>query len=364
MEKDYLKIRNKILDILTEIYIFAIIIIFPLCVDSTGFFKILECKYRTFQIISVSYIALSLIILIYYYIFNKIEIFKDKKLSKVQVCVIAFWLINVISCLFSPYLNKYNLLVGVGRGEGLINITLYCLSFLAITLFGKFRKRYIQYFSISSICLNTIAILQYIGFNPLNMYQDGIGTHNVSFMTTIGNIDFISAMYCILLTVSFSAFVLLDEKLKYKIIHLISIFMGFFIFIIINVMSGRVAFFVLFVLLFPLIITNSKRLYRTIIAISMIILGLAINIIINPQYHYNIQKLTLDFQFNTIAFILISITGIFLLLSNILRRNAYNLSNNKKLIRIIYIIMIACIILALILIYFINFSSGILYEVY
>ena len=364
MEKDYLKIRNKILDIITEIYIFAIIIIFPLCVDSTGFFRILECKYRTFQIISVSYIALSLIILIYYYIFNKIKIFEDKKLSIIQICVIAFWLINVISCLFSPYLNEYNLLVGVGRGEGLINITLYCLSFIAITLFGKFRKRYILYFSISSICLNTIAILQYIGFNPLNMYQDGIGTHNVSFMTTIGNIDFISAMYCILLTVSFSAFVLLDDKLRYKIIHLTSIFMGFFIFIIINVMSGRVAFLAIFVLLFPFIVTDSKKLYRTIIALSMIILGLAINIIINPQYHYSIQKLTLDFQFNEIALILLILTGIFLFLSNILRRNEYNLSNNKKIIKILYIIIIASIILALLFLYFINFKSGILYEIH
>lgn len=83
MEEQLCKKRN-ILDKLTEIYIFTIIIIFPLIVDSTGFFKILECKYR-----------------------------------------------------------------------------------------------------------------------PFNIYQDGIGTHNVSFMATIGNIDFISAMYCILLTVSF-----------------------------------------------------------------------------------------------------------------------------------------------------------------
>ena len=52
-DKTYLKIRNYVLNILTEIYIFAIIIVFPLCVDSTGFFKILECKYRVFQIIYV-----------------------------------------------------------------------------------------------------------------------------------------------------------------------------------------------------------------------------------------------------------------------------------------------------------------------
>ena len=88
--------------------------------------------------------------------------------------------------------------------------------------------------------------------------------------------------------------------------------MGFFIFIIINVMSGKVAFLAIFVLLFPIIVTNSKRLYRTIIAMSMIIFGLAVNIIINPTYHFNIQKLTLDFQFNEIALALIVITGIFL----------------------------------------------------
>ena len=363
-KKDYLKLRNYLLDKFTEIYIFIIIIIFPLWVDSTGFFRILECKYRAYLIIAIMYIVLSLIILIYYYIFHKVKVFCNLKLSKVQYTVIAFWVINIVSCIFSPYFSKYNLLIGVGRGEGLINISLYCVTFLLISTFGKFRKRYITYFSISSIFINTIAILQYIGFNPLNMYQDGIGTHNVSFMATLGNIDFISAMYCMLLTVSFVAFVFLDENIKYKIIHLISIFMGFFIFIIINVMSGRVAFFALFTLLFPIIITNSKRLYRTIIAMSMILLGLAINIIINPQYHYDIQKLTLDFQFNEIAFLFILIVCIFLFLAKLLYLYEYDLSPNKKIVKIIYIIMSACIVFAIIFLYFINFHSGILYEVH
>ena len=197
VEIDYLKKRNNLLEKLTELYIFIIIVIFPLCVDSTGFFKILECKYKCYLIIAITYIAISLTAIIYYYIFHKIRPFKNIKLSKVQYVVIAFWGINIISCVLSPYRKKYNLLLGVGRGEGLINMSLYCITFLLISIFGKFRKRYITYFSISSICINTIAILQYIGFNPFNMYQEGIGTHNVSFMTTIGNVDFISAMYWI-----------------------------------------------------------------------------------------------------------------------------------------------------------------------
>lgn len=363
-ENNYYEREKKILEKISEIYIFIIIIVFPLCVDSTGFFKILECKYRTFLSFSVIYLMLNILIILYYYIFHKTRYLINIKLKKYHWAVIGFLLINVLSCFISPYFEKYNLFVGVGRGEGLITISLYCLTFLAVSLFGNFEKRYITYFSISSICLNTVAILQYVGFNPFNMYQDGIGTHNVSFMTTIGNIDFISAIYCILLTISFVAFVFLDENIKNKLIHLLSVFMGFFIFIIINVMSGRVAFLLTFVILFPFIITNSKWLYRTIIAGSTIIFGLAIDIIINPQYHYSIEKLTLDFQFNEIALALLIITVVFGALAYYLYKNAYDVSKNKKLIKLIYISIILCVILAFAVLYFVNFQSGILYEVH
>ena len=193
------KIKQNLFSLLTEIYVAIIVIIYPLIVDSTGFFKILECKYRYFVLISVTYVALMLILVIYNAIFDKDNIKKSVKFGKVQIAILAFLFLNVISCMLSPYFKEYNLFVGIGRGEGLISIALYSVSFLLISMFGRFNKRYIFYFVISSILISSICIIQYIGFNPFNMYQDGIGTHNVSFMTTIGNIDFISALYCILL---------------------------------------------------------------------------------------------------------------------------------------------------------------------
>lgn len=196
------------------------------------------------------------------------------------------------------------------------------------------------------------------------MYQDGIGTHNVSFMATIGNIDFISALYCILLTISFVAFVFLDEDKKSKAIHLISIFMGFFIFIIINVMSGRVAFLMTFVLLFPFIITNSKRLSRTIVAFSMILLGLVLNIIINPEYHYDVGELGLYFQFNGIAMMFIIVIGIFLLLAYILKKHEFDISKNKKVIYGIYLAIIISILMVLVFLYVVDFENGILHEIH
>lgn len=237
-----LNVKN-IFSLLTEIYIIAMIIAFPLCVDSTGFFHILECKYRCFLIINALYISSILIALVYKGLFRKENYFKDFKINKIQIAAIAFLIVNIISTLCSPFFKDYNLFIGVARFEGLISVSLYCLSFLLVTTFGQFKKRYILYFAISSILMNTISILQYIGFNPFNMYQNGIGTHNVSFIGTIGNIDFVSAVDCIYLTMSMSAYVFLEDNKKYeKIMYLASIFMGFFIFEVLDVLSGAVAF--------------------------------------------------------------------------------------------------------------------------
>lgn len=207
--KDLLKKEQTILEVIADIYIFILILIFPLIVDKTGFFHILECKWYSYVTIAGTYIGTNILILLYFWIFKKVNYFKKIKFSIIQWLAVGFLVVNIVSCFTSPFFKTYDLFIGVGRGEGLIAMSLYVLSFLCVSLFAKFKKRYITYFSIVSILLNLVAVLQYVGFNPFNMYQRGIGTHNVSFMTTIGNIDFISAMYCILLTVSFSAFVFL-----------------------------------------------------------------------------------------------------------------------------------------------------------
>ena len=135
------KVKEKnILSKITEIYIIVMVMIFPLCVDSTGFFRILEAKYSYFLSINAIYISAIIITILYYLLFKKTNIFKDMKLHKIQWAVIGFLIINIISTFLSPFFKDYNLLVGVGRGEGLISITLYCLSFLNITMFAEFKK--------------------------------------------------------------------------------------------------------------------------------------------------------------------------------------------------------------------------------
>ena len=360
------KIKEKnILAKITEVYIVVMIMLFPLLVDSTGFFRILEAKYSYFLIINTIYISVLFVMILYYWLFRNTNIFKEIKLHKIQWAVIVFLVINIISTILSPFLKEYNLFVGVGRAEGLISITLYCLSFLNITMFGEFKERYIVYFSVASITVSSVAILQYIGFNPFNMYQNGIGTHNMSFIGTIGNIAFVSAFYCIYLTISMASYVFIEEEKKYiKIIHLLSIYMGFFIFEVLDVLGGAVAFCGTLVLTIPFIITNSKRLSRLLIVGAMILLGYLTNIIVNPVYYYDIGKLKLDFQINEIAIALLAVIVIFIGLAHVLKNREFDISKNKKVIKLFYLALVLCVVIGVATIYFVNFSDGFLYEIH
>lgn len=360
MQKNKINILEKI----TDIYIVIIIIVFPLIVNKYGFFRIFECKYNAFLAISITYLVSTILAYLFMRIVKKEDVLKDKKITLVQIGGLVFLGANIISCIFSPFKNTDFFLIGIGRAEGIITISLYTLTFLAITAFGEFKKRQILYFSISSILLNLIAILQFVGFNPFNMYQEGIGTHNVSFMTTIGNVDFISALYCILVAISAFAYIYMDNNKYNSIIHLLSVAMGSFILNIIDVNSGKVAFLGLIVLAFPFIITNSKRLKKSVTVVNMVMIANCINVIMNTQYHYDLGRIVLHFQFNYIVFLFIVVIAILALLARVLKNVNYDISDNKKVIRGIYLLYLVGAIVIIAFFYFVDLRIGMLSEIH
>lgn len=362
--KNIIAKEKTILETITNIFIFTLIIIFPLIVDSSGFFHIFECKWYSYVIIASLYLITMLIIIFYFLIIKKANYFKELKLSLIQWLAIIFLFINILSCVFSPYLAEYNLFIGIGRGEGLFTSSLYILTFLFVTLFAKFRKKYLLYFSISSILVSSICVLQYIGFNPFNMYQNGIGTHNVSFMGTIGNIDFLSELYCLYIPIAFASFIFLDEKKSYKIIHLISFLLAFFIIGIINVSSGKVAFLATLIVISPFLFLDNKKFSRLLVMISMFLLAYSINMIINPVYHYSVNKLIFSFQFNYIAIALLTLIGIILFLAYKTATISFEIKNQKKFLKYAYAIIAVIGCSGIIFLYFVDLKAGMLHEVH
>lgn len=362
--KEYINKEKKILEVISDIFIFTMLLIFPFIVDKTGFFNILECKWYSFVSIATTYVVINIMVILYYLFFKKVNIFKNKKFTIIQWLALSFLLVNTISCFISPFFKDYNLFIGVGRGEGLIVISLYTLTFIFASMFSKFKKRYINYFSITLVIMSLIEVLQYIGFNPFNMYQDGIGTHNVSFMGTIGNVDFISAFYCILLGVSVGSYLFLEDNKKWeKVLNIIAIFLGFFIIGIIDVQSGKVALFGTLVIIIPFIIMTNKRLSRFLIVLASFLMAYCTNVILNPEYHYDTEKLGLYFQFNYIVILFFIVCSALIYVAYLFNKKVkYDITNNKKVIKYFYLLIVFFAFLGLSILYFVNFKSGILYE--
>lgn len=358
-----LKKEKTILEILSELYIIAIILFFPLMINKTGYFKILECKWHSYLIISSIYLTSIIGVLTYFFIIKKINYFKTKKLNKIQIFLLIYIMINIISCLISPYYKSYNLFIGVGRGEGLIMVLLYTLTFLSLTFFTKFKERYLVYFSLSSIFIGIIGFLQYLGFNPFNLYQEGIGIHNVSFLTTIGNIDFVSGIYCILLPISILSFLFIESK-KYKLIHLISIFFGMFIIFLIDVQSGQVSLLLLSGIITPFLIISNKTLSRFLMLMGSVILTFTVRKIIDTRYIYSSGLYKISINFDKIVLSCLILSLVLFILAFIMNKTKYEIKNKKRTIKITYILIIVFILSVLAVIYFCDFKTGLLYEIH
>lgn len=362
--EETLKLGNKILNIASEVFVALMIILFPLIVDKTGFFRILEAKWYSHLTIVSTYIFVVLSVLIYFFLVKGINLLKGKKFTKGKMLVCTFLLINVISTLISPYFKTHDLLIGSGRGEGLINILLYSLSFIFVSTFLKFEKRQINYFAISALIFSSICVAQYFGFNPFNMYQDGIGTHNVSFMGTIGNVDFISAYYTIVLTISLVTYLFASEKKLQSFINLTAVTMGMFIFQIIDVQSGVVAFMAVAALLAPYILLSGETFSKTLVVLAGIVVGFLVDQVINLKYIYETKKLVFDWQINRLGIAMAICVVLLLILAFILKKKDYYLLHQRRRILIIYGLMLLAVVGAVVVLYVKDFNIGILHEIH
>ena len=338
--------ENKLINKITNIYLIILIVIFPLLVSSKGYENILEVKYYSFIFIVVSYFLLSIIVYFYELIIRNNNILKGYKFTILDYLVLGYLLINIISTIFSPYKNL-DLLKGLGRGEGLLIVFIYVLLYFLISLFGKFDKKIFNYFSISSLLVSLIGILQFFGFNPLNLYKGISGPYNMSYMSTIGNIDFLSAYYTITISMTSLCYIFKDNNKKEKMLYLLSLICNIFIFLIINVDSGKVAFLLLILVMLPYIIKNNIRLGRFLNILAIIILGYFINYFIDMRYIASINVYKACFHFNLISLILFITIIILLMASFFLSKKDYEIKKVNKF----YLLYIPLIIIVLFIIY-------------
>ena len=328
----------KLLNKITNIYLYSIFIIFILLIDKTGYHNILYIKWNIYVYTTVIYILAILLTTVFKIIRSSISI-KDFKFNKIHLFALIYIFILILSCLLSPYKN-YNLLIGSTRVEGLIVNIIYVISFMVISLTYKYDKKIIYAILLPSIIMALMIMIQRFIYNPFSVSKD---VSSEIFYGTIGNIDTIGLLYTIYIILGISLYIFTNKVIN-RVYIIISIISSLIVMAIINVLNMYVTLLIILILLFPFVILSSKYLKRYLmITISII------SICIFKYYNY--------WYFIILVIILISL---FLIL---IRNTNYNILNKKNVIKC-FIGLLLILLGIIISIYFINFKNGLLFEVH
>lgn len=109
----------------------------------------------------------------------------------------ALLLLFFLSAAASPY--PQTAWLGNRRREGLVTLGLYVGIFVTFCLWGELGKWHIRGTAIASALIFVLVLIQFLGYNPLGLYPQGLCFHDRSlrysgeYLGTIGNADLLSA---------------------------------------------------------------------------------------------------------------------------------------------------------------------------
>ena len=250
--------------------------------------NITATKYTLFLVLSFGIGA--------YYIFEKGSLFLEcpQKLNLtssdkfIYIMGAAFLLFSVLSCVFSPYTSFVNskgqsiLLFGSGRYDGLLTLSLYVLLFLIFSFEQIFSRLHIIVISIVTLIMSAIGIPQLAGINVLGFYPQGnYYTNGEDFISTLGNVDFVST--CLVMTLAVAAFSYITLKADKVIKNLCPITYGVGLFFLakLSVESGFLAIVLLLAITLPFMSLNKDRLIGMVDVLAVTMLSFAVGSVVN-----------------------------------------------------------------------------------
>lgn len=180
---------------ITDVYIFAMLAVFPLFTGFEGYSDITRSKFLFFVCVTGLWLAALVIVGIIHFDMPK------PKLSAVQICVMVFALVCCVSAAVSPY--GAQTIIGAGRYDGLITHLLYVAIFLGVSSTGRLREAHLWAFGAAVFVCCCVAVFQLIGYNPLWLFPDNLSFYDSGvyytgqYLGTIGNTNVLAAYLCL-----------------------------------------------------------------------------------------------------------------------------------------------------------------------
>lgn len=270
---------SNIFEQVTEIYLILMVTVFLLYPGRQGFGGIAEEKYRAFLLLCGGYAAIMLLLLAETAIVGGLH--RDirsalKRTSWTQRLLAIYLLLTWISALLSPYFP--DTVIGVGRYEGALTITIYCACFFFVRAYGKAGKVLIAAMALSVSGFCVICIIQLYGGNPFGLYPAGYNyadaykAYSGAYLGTIGNVDLVAAFLCMMIPACWATILRSGDRQRFYLLAPLTL--ALFVLIKMDVLAGFVGVFGGAAVSVAVIAPMEKRLQRT-LAMALLAVALA-----------------------------------------------------------------------------------------
>lgn len=175
--------------------------------------------------------------------------------------------------------NFQQTILGMSRYQGLLLMLLYVLTALLVSRFGSWRQHYLTCIAVVVLLQSGLAVWQLCGGNPLGLYPgsfnyyDGNVLYGGLFLGFIGNIDFFSGYYCLMLPLLLGGCVCFPGRLRW--LWLLAAVAGCSIMVVMQVASGILALLATLFILLPCYLPARWRKLAICLLIALVLLALA-----------------------------------------------------------------------------------------
>lgn len=255
--------------IITSIYVFIILTIFPLFYTDY-YYNILTTKYY-FYCVCVILLLFSTLIYIIYSLFsgnsdeNSIKTIL-RKFTVPEYFMIAFLIFNIISTVQSDYLYE-SFWGNEGRYSGLFLWLLYGMAFLIVSRFFSPQRWHLDFFLVAAMLACLFSITDFFQMDLLGFKAGMNPIQKPDFTSTIGNINTFSAYAVMITAVSVTLFTK-ENGWKRSICYYICVIISFLAIIVSNSDSAYLGLMVLFGFLPLFIFSNWGGLKRYVLVLT------------------------------------------------------------------------------------------------
>lgn len=178
---------------LTDKYIIAMLLLFPLWTGLEGYADITRWKFTFFAVFTGIWVAL----LIFFAVRERARP-RCPKAFALLGAAFAVW--AAVSALASGFGSR--LLLG-WHYDGLLPMLLYLAAALGVASYGEWHDYYVNLLAVSVTLCCAVALMQLAGLNPLRLYPDGLDYYDSgvkysgSFLGTMGNTNVLGSFLCL-----------------------------------------------------------------------------------------------------------------------------------------------------------------------